>query len=261
MTQPFKSLRSLKSPIIDVRNLWFTYGNHVVLENVTFTLFPGEYVGLIGPNGGGKSTLVQILLGILKPTKGSVKVMGVGNSSYHCCVGYVPQNLPSNEVGFPATVLEVVLSGLAPHSRLFGMYTKSQKTYVRYIMETVGISDLSRRRIGELSGGQRQKVFIARALVARPQILVLDEPDAGVDGISQKAFYALVGALNKENKMTIILVSHDIDAVTREVSKVLCLNKTMMCHSTVKEFLSDTALSEFYGHDVKLVKHHPNRHA
>ena len=198
-------------------------------------------MGLIGPNGGGKSTLVRILLGILKAKKGSIE------KSEEMNIGYVPQRISTMISFFPATVFEIVRSGLPRN--------KTSNITPAESMKLVGITDLKAKLIGELSGGQVQKVFIARALVSDPKILILDEPVVGIDPHATAKFYSILKKLNKEKNITIVLVSHDLDVVNNEVDTVFCLNKTLVCRGHKMDLMNEKNLKKLYGDTFKLVNH------
>lgn len=203
-----------------------------MLDGVTAEIPVGDYLGIIGPNGGGKTTLLKILLGLLLPTEGEVKLFGeaISDSSARAHIGYVPQS--SNAIGlqFPATVEEVVQSGRTPLKKPFDAWSKVDSRAVKNAFEIAGVSHLACRRIGTLSGGERQRTLIARALAAEPKILILDEPTSAIDAASQEQFYDFLRDLRKKLQLTIIIVSHDIDVVAHEVDQVLCLNRHMICH-------------------------------
>lgn len=229
-------------PAITVQDLSFAYGAHSVLSDVSFEVAEGSYTGVIGPNGGGKTTLLKIILGLIEQHSGSMTVFGnqpkvarTGGS-----IGYVPQRAVQLEQHFPATVREVVQSGLT------SVRLKNQSDAVESALEATGISDLQHRLINALSGGQRQRVFIARCLVSNPKMLLLDEPVTGVDGPSRDRFYALLRTLNKEHGITILFVTHDVDAIAKEVDQVLCINQKICCHASPKEFLQKHVLDELY---------------
>ncbi|MEK7528372.1 MAG: metal ABC transporter ATP-binding protein [Patescibacteria group bacterium] len=225
-----------KKPIISVRDVNVIYGDQKVLDGISFDVMEGDYLGIIGPNGGGKTTLLRVILGLLKPDSGSVEI-NAGR------IGYVPQRISQREMNFPATVEEVVRSG--------GRYGVAADQ----AMEMTDIVSLKKRIIGELSGGQRQRVFIARALALQPDVLILDEPAVGVDIASQEKFYEFVAELNKKHKLTILFVSHDIDVVAHEATAVLCLNNTLICHTTPEEAITTDYLEKIYGRKVKFILH------
>lgn len=245
-------------PIIDIRDLSFNYDEHSILENVSFVVNKGDYLGLIGPNGSGKTTLLKLLLGILKPQKGTISVFGQSPDKLkdRYKIGYVPQRITQADIQFPATVEEIVFSGRTAKAGLFRSFSKKDHAQVNKALELVGISDYRNRLIGELSGGQRQRVFIARALAGEPTVLILDEPTVGVDLASQEAFYTLLCELNTKHKLTIVLVSHDIDVVAQEVKTVLFLNRSVIAYGSPKDLLKEGNLEKMYGEKMKFIVHH-----
>lgn len=215
-------------------------------------------MAIIGPNGGGKSTLLRLILGLLEPSYGEIKLFGkprrIFKDQYK--IGYVPQRAAQIDLNFPITVEEVVKLGFAHKSSLFRMESAEDRTHVQIIMEKVGISDLKNRQISALSGGQRQRVMIARALVSRPQILILDEPNTGVDTHSQRLFYDFLKELNRNENITILFVTHDLGVIADDVGHVLCINQTLLsCHNP-HEILSCSEMSKLYGIDAHVVCHH-----
>jgi zinc transport system ATP-binding protein len=249
----------LKNPIISIKDLSFHYGNQYVLENINFELPRGAFLGLVGPNGSGKSTLIKNILGILKPQNGSIFLFDVSIQKFKKWdkVGYVSQKANSFNSGFPATVFEVVSMGLYGKIGLFRFLKKEHKQKIHDAIQAVGMGEYSNRNIGELSGGQQQRVFIARALVSDPELLILDEPTVGIDAKSVKDFYDLLGYLNKEKGLTMLLVTHDVGAVSDKITHVACINKTLFFHGQSDEFekIQKEGLSSFYGHDVHLLNH------
>lgn len=243
--------------IISADKLSFAYGRNSVLENVSFELKEGEYVGIIGPNGGGKTTLIKLILGLIEPTHGSLTVMGNANSdrAHRSLIGYVPQHLASPYAFFPATVEEIVRGGRASHVGFFDFARKHDAKAVEEALIEVDLMHLRKRLIYELSGGERQRVFIARALARRPKMLIFDEPTTGIDIKSQKQFYELLESLNKKG-MTILLVSHDVDVVAQQVGMVLCLNHELVCHVKAESFVESNYLEKVYGKNMKYVFHH-----
>lgn len=246
-----------KQPVIEVSGLSYAISDNRVLEDLSFVINEGDYVGLLGPNGSGKTTLLKLLLGLLAPDSGKISICGAApeDLKHRVQIGYVPQRASRTDWEFPATVREVVLSGRTPLLKTFQGFSAEDRTFAQQAMEIVDVSALADRTIGELSGGQRQRVFIARALAAQPKLLILDEPTTGVDVTVQHAFYAFLKKLNTEYGITIVLVSHDIDAITHESSSVLCINKTLVCHMPTQEFLDSTHLSELFGHHATHVYH------
>jgi zinc transport system ATP-binding protein len=250
---------STSNNLIDLQDISFHYGDGYVLEDITFSIPQGAFVGLVGPNGSGKSTLIKIIFGLLKAQKGSVHIFGKKMSKFHdwSKIGYVSQKANSFNSGFPASVFEVVSMGLTSKLGLFKFMKTNDRKAVMDALQLVGMSDFASSNIGELSGGQQQRVFIARALVSQPEILILDEPTVGVDANSTSDFYELLGKLNKDNGITLLLVTHDIGTITDKVTHVACLNKTLHFHGETNEFeqFNERELSGFYGHHVHVLSH------
>lgn len=225
--------------MIEIDHLTFAYEEKIVLDDIQWTIREGEFWGLFGPNGSGKSTLMKCILGLLKPQYGEIRVMG--NSAFHrkngMKIGYVSQKANSFDRGFPATVQEVVASGLAGKKGLFRRLNHQDWKKVDEALEQVGLIDLKKRNIGNLSGGQQQRVFIARALVAEPKILVLDEPTVGMDVQSTEAFYTLLSRLHREEKLTLLLVTHEMGVFTTYVNRVACLNQRLIFQGDVETFV------------------------
>lgn len=240
--------------LINVKKL--SYKN--ILQNISFCIKRGDYVAIIGPNGGGKSTLVRLLLGLLKSTAGVVELFGKeqGDFREYHKIGYVPQRAEGIDVSFPISVEEVIGLGLAYKSSLFKRSSVDEAMQIQNVMEKMDILELKDRRISDLSGGQRQRVMIARALVSRPQILILDEPNAGVDTHSQRKFYDLLKELNEKEKITILFVTHDLGVIADDVKSVLCINQTLFVHDDAHEILNCSEMSKLYGMDTHLVCHH-----
>ncbi|MFV9511579.1 metal ABC transporter ATP-binding protein [Tepidibacillus sp. LV47] len=246
-------------PLIEIQNLSFQYGTNQVLKHVNLVVEEGEFLGLVGPNGSGKSTLLKIILGLLEPTVGEIKLFGQPIERFRDWkkIGYVSQKANSFNRGFPATVEEVVETGLYGSIGLFRRIHKSHREKVKETLRLVGLEEFSKRNISKLSGGQQQRVFIARAIVSQPQLLILDEPTVGVDTESVHQFYQLMGKLNHDLGMTLILVSHDIGMVTEKVTKLVCLNKQLFFHGTPKEFAQQQrVLEKTYGSEMSLITHH-----
>ncbi len=235
-------------PIIETKDLSFSYGNTKVLEDINLVIHKGDYLGIIGPNGGGKTTLLKLMLGLLKPQKGQI----ILHSNQ---IGYVPQKAVNFDANFPATVWEVVSMGRYGKIGLFRYLGPKDKEIISKALEQVGMTNYKNRLIGDLSGGQQQRVFIARALVTNPQIIFLDEPTVGVDIKAQEDFYKLLEKLNRELRLTLILVSHDIDVVTNEATEVACINCKLVCHLKPKEFISSDYIKKLYGKDIKFIVH------
>ncbi len=216
------------TPIIEIKNLSFSYHKQKILEDINLEVYEKDFLAIIGPNGGGKSTLLKLILGINPIKDGSIKTFGEVPKKNLSKIGYVPQNTNVN-TDFPIKVLEVVLMGhIGEKSPLFG-YGKEEKMCAMGALSQVGMEKFANNKIGELSGGQRQRVMIARALCAHPKILILDEPTASIDIEGQKLIYELLKTLN--SYITIIVVSHDISVVMRYADKVVHINKCLTYHN------------------------------
>lgn len=246
-----------KTPCIEVNGLSYQINENLILDNVTFHLNTGDYAGIVGPNGGGKTTLVKLILGLIPPTKGQIKIFGhsVNSSEANKEIGYVPQKIGQFLNNFPTTVEEVVKSGRTVRRGWLRRFNAKDLEAVNYAMEATGVSQYAKKLLNELSGGERQRVFIARALAAEPKILILDEPTSGVDIGHQERFYEFLRDLRKKFNLTIIYVSHDIDFIAKEVSTVLCLNQKLVCHQTPQAFLTKENLEKIYGPHSKIILH------
>ncbi|MHA7733353.1 metal ABC transporter ATP-binding protein [Nitrosopumilus sp. S6] len=224
---------------VEISNLSVQYPDVKALDDVSFVVNQGDFLGIIGPNGAGKSTLFDCMLGLNTKYKGEIKFFGkdIKNSKNHLReIGYVPQK-PIFEKNFPATVSDVVRMGLR---------NESDENKINEILQQLWIHELRNRRIGELSGGQLQRVFIAKALIHNPKILILDEPVTGIDQQSIELFYSILRELNSKQKITIIWSSHDLDAVNQLANHVACLNRTLFFHGESEKFFSDDELVKQY---------------
>jgi len=240
--------------VIDVKNLNYKS----IIKNISFSIKRGDYTAIIGPNGGGKTTLLRLILGLIQPTSGEIKFFNRSKKEFKDSskIGYVPQRAAQLDLNFPITVYEVVKLGFAYKSSLFKPMSSEDKQHIKDIMEKVGVSDLKDRLVSQLSGGQRQRVMIARALVSRPQILILDEPNTGVDTQSQKIFYDFLRELNQKEKITILFVTHDLGVIVDDVTNVLCINQSLLSCQNPHEVLNCTDMSQLYGVDAHVMHHH-----
>lgn len=246
--------------IIAVDKVYFLYNENVVLDNITFDVHQGDYLGVLGPNGGGKTTLLKIIVGLLKPTRGSVNLFNKPIKEFRDWhhIGYVPQRVQQGEWQFPATVEEIVNSGRTGRKRFVEHFTDEDSATVQTAMKVAEVGKLRNRLLSSLSGGQRQRVFIARALAAQPKLLILDEPTVGVDIATQQQFYAFLKELRATYNVTIILVTHDIDVIASEVEYILCVNRELVCHSPLKDVINQETLDKLYGKKIKYIFHGHN---
>ncbi|WP_299291704.1 metal ABC transporter ATP-binding protein [Nitrosopumilus sp.] len=249
--------------VLEVKDLVIGYDNHLAVDKISFDVQEGDVLGIVGPNGAGKTTLFRAILGLQKYS-GKIKMFGLEDSKYHSIIpliGYVPQKVIF-EPNFPATVFDVVSMGIIPNKKLLKgakivqqcgccwnrFYSDLGSNYKKVMgsLKTVGIESLKNRRIGELSGGELQRVFIAKSLVKDPLLLILDEPVTSVDAESQKKFYELIKKINQENQITIVWSSHDLDAISKYASRVACMNKKLFFHGEKEEFFSNKDLLRTY---------------
>ncbi|OGK51605.1 zinc ABC transporter ATP-binding protein [Candidatus Roizmanbacteria bacterium RIFCSPLOWO2_01_FULL_41_22] len=243
--------------IIELKNISFAYQKEHVLRDINLQVHLGDYLGMIGPNGGGKTTLLKIMLGLLKPSQGSVCLFSQPLDQFRDWpkIGYVPQKAVNFDANFPATVYEVVAMGRYGKRGLFRRLNASDKKMILESLRQVEMIEYKDRIIGDLSGGQQQRVFIARALSSQPQVILLDEPTVGVDLKAQEAFYQLLQKLNQKLNLTLVLVSHDIDVVAHEATELACVNTTLIYDKNPQDFLKDDRLKLLYGHGVKYILH------
>jgi len=236
-------------PAISLHNVSFAYGAAPVLEEVTLSVSAGQFMSIIGPNGGGKTTLLKIILGLLTPQSGTVRLFGQAPAAARRQVGYVPQYL-HYDPQFPVTVLDVVLMGRLG-TRLGGPYTRQDRAAALQALEELQLSGLSSRPFSGLSGGQRQRALIARALAVDPRLLLLDEPTANVDTQGEAKLWEILKMLNQ--RMTILLVSHDVGMVSNLVAQVICVNRRVVVHPT--RALSAGTLTRMYQTDLRAILH------
>jgi zinc transport system ATP-binding protein len=238
--------------IVSIRDLWVYQGEHAVLENIDLQLDAGDFLGIIGPNGGGKSTLLKAMLGLIKPDRGEIAVFGLPPAAARSHMGYVPQKTVFDR-SFPVKVQDVVLMGRYSRKGLLHRYGRQDRQAAFRALADVGMADRAGRQIGALSGGEQQRVFVARSLVSDPELLLLDEPTAGIDSAQQTDFYDLLCHLNRDLGIAIVLVSHDVTAVSSYVSKIACLNQRLYYHGSVE--LSNEDIEKAYGCPVEMIAH------
>ncbi|MEK7643757.1 MAG: metal ABC transporter ATP-binding protein [Patescibacteria group bacterium] len=235
--------------IIEIKSVSFAYGGTPVLNNVSLNIHEGDYIGVIGPNGGGKTTLLRIILGLLKPTSGAVKLFGTPClcRKEWSRLGYVPQKAINFDPLFPATVYEVAAMGRYGKKGLLRGLNAEDHRVIAESLGRVEMLEYRDRLIGDLSGGQQQRVFIARALSGEPEVLLLDEPTIGIDLQTQEQFYRLLKKLNKELNLTLILISHDIGVVAGEATEIAFLNQSIQYYGDPSGFADEKSLTGLYG--------------
>jgi zinc transport system ATP-binding protein len=242
----------MTAEIVSIDNLWIFREEHAILEDINLKLERADFLGLIGPNGGGKSTLLKVMLGLIKPDKGRIRIFGQEPEAARARMGYLPQKTIFDQ-NFPIKVQEVVQMGRFSKTGLFHRYGPADRNAAFRALEEVGMEDRADREIGALSGGEQQRVFVARSLVSDPELLLLDEPTAGVDSSQQTEFYELLCHLNKDMGIAIVLVSHDITAISKYVGKIACLNQRLYYHGS-KE-LTNEDIEKAYGCPVEMIAH------
>jgi zinc transport system ATP-binding protein len=240
--------------IVNIQHVFFSYGEAPVLEDVNIEIKQKDYLAIIGPNGGGKTTILKLILGLLKPNRGTVRVFGKFPKEVRKLIGYLPQNF-TFDFDFPMSVMEVVLMGRLGKRGVGKRYTGTDIQICLRALKKVGMEQLKNREIGNLSGGQMQRVFIARALTTEPRLLLLDEPVSSIDTKWQQTFYELLDELNKE--IAIVLVTHDIGVISTYIDKIACVNKKLYYHGSKKEGMHK--ISELYECPVQLITHEPSQ--
>lgn len=236
--------------IIKLSDISAAYDGKTVLSHVNLSIYERDFLGVIGPNGGGKTTLIKLILGLLQPISGNIRFHKNGKEVAEIPMGYLPQ-YSSIDKKFPISVYEVVLSGLSKQKSLLHRYSSEQHEQVKSIISRMGLEGLEKRAIGELSGGQLQRTLLGRALVSNPEVVILDEPNTYIDKRFEAKLYSLLGEINKER--AIILVSHDIGTVLQNVKTIACVNETLDYHSDTE--LPAEWLEEHFGCPIELLGH------
>jgi len=237
-------------PAIKITDVWVHYDGISALEAIDFEIPQLDFLGIIGPNGGGKTTLLKTLIGLVKPSRGKIAILGEPPARAHSLIGYVPQ-VSTFDRQYPIDAWDAVMMGRLSISRIFRPYNRNDRALTAEALERVGMLDLKTRQIGKLSGGQVQRVLIARALAARPKILLLDEPTSSVDSEAEKGLYELLHELNAEQ--TIVIVSHDIGVISSHVKSIACLNRKLYHHGS--KDLTPEVIEAVYGCPVDLIAH------
>ena len=251
-----------KVPIFDVKQLNFIVRGQKILSDISFEIFEGEYIAIIGPNGGGKTTLIRMLLGLETPSAGEIKIFGKKLQEFKewYKIGYVPQRATLVDENFPGTVEDIVKMGRIAKRGIFAGMSSDDKAVVEDAMIKMDIINLRNKMVGTLSGGQRQRVMIARALASSPKILILDEPNTGVDMVSQQRFYALLSKLNKEENITILFITHDIGVIADDIGRLFTINQKATICNDPKKMLSCEEVSDLYGINAHALHNHKHEH-
>lgn len=235
---------------VELKNVSFSYKEGLVLEDVNISIQPGEFVCFVGPNGGGKTTLMKLIIGLLTPDTGTVSVIGMSPLKARPLIGYVPQHA-HHDLMFPVTVWDVVLMGRIDNHYRFGAFTSFDRKQAELALQEVDLLHLKKRPFSALSGGQRQRTLIARALVSEPSVMILDEPMTNIDALREKELVELLKTLSE--RMTILMVTHDLGFVSKYVSKVVCVNRKAVIHPTTE--MTGDLINLMYDHSVSMIRH------
>ncbi len=235
--------------LVELKSVDAAYNSEIILKDVSMDIFSDDFIGVIGPNGGGKTTLIKIILKLLKPVRGNVNYVNGDSENSEHFIGYLPQTSTIDKK-FPISVLDVVLSGLVSRKNLIKRNTNSEKALAREIISKLGISHIQKKTIGELSGGEMQRVFLCRAIISSPKLLILDEPNTFVDSKFERDLYEALTDLNK--KMAILIVSHDIGTISSYIKTIACVNKELHYHES--NIITENQL-QAYNCPIQLITH------
>ncbi len=241
-------------PAVIFENLSFAYGGRTVIEGGNLSIDVGEFACIVGPNGGGKTTLAKLMLGLLKPTTGSVRVFGKPPAQVRSRIGYMPQHIQLDP-RFPVSVLDVVLMGRLGNGKLFGPYTADDRRAAELALREVELLDKRDRPFSELSGGEQRRLIIARAVACEPELLLLDEPTTNLDPRVERELYKVLDDLNR--RMTVVVISHDMAFVSQFVQKVICVKRQIHVHPT--SAIEGKMFAEIFGEDIRMIRH--DRHS
>ncbi len=234
--------------LVELDKITAGYGNQIVLTDVSLTIHDRDFIGVIGPNGGGKTTLLKVIIGLLAPVSGSIRYFAEGKDRYNF-IGYLPQ-LMQYDHKFPITAMDVVLSGIMAGNRLMKRITESEREQAVRLLEQMGVAHLQKKAIGELSGGERQRLFLCRSIISNPRLLILDEPDTFVDNRFEHDLYELLSDLN--DHMAVIMVSHDIGTISSNVKTIACVNRRLHYHPS--NMITEQQLAA-YDCPIQLITH------
>lgn len=240
----------MEKEVVNFQNVSFSFNDVLVLEEVSFSIQERSFISIVGPNGGGKTTLLKLMLGLLNPSRGTITVFGMPPDKARTSVGYMPQYIQFDP-HFPVTVLDVVLMGRLRKGMRLGPYGKKDRAACLDALRKLEMHDARNRPFGALSGGQRQRVLMARALAAEPQLLLLDEPTSNVDMAVETELFELLHALS--DVITVVVVSHDLGFVSQYVERVVCVNRRVFVHPTTA--ITGAMINELYGTHVRMVRH------
>lgn len=243
-------MSSEATKVVEFDRVSFAYDGVLVLEDITLSIDRGDFLSIVGPNGGGKTTILKLILGLLRPRSGEVRVFGDTPEKARSSIGYMPQSTSLDPL-FPVSVKDVVLMGRLGISSSLGFYSRTDRMRAEQALEMVDMKEFMKRPFSSLSGGQSQRVLLARALAVQPEILILDEPTSSVDVAVESELYELLRRLNEN--MTIVLVTHDLGFVSRYVKNVACVNKRLVSHPTCE--IAGETISAIYGSDMHMVRH------
>jgi zinc transport system ATP-binding protein len=239
-----------RNQVVEFRDVCFAYDGAPVLENVNFTIQERTFISIVGPNAGGKTTLLKLMLGLLKPSQGTIEIFGQLPEKARPRIGYMPQYVQFDP-SFPVSVLDVVLMGRLGNGARLGPYGKADRAIAMEALHKLEMDKARNRPFMALSGGQRQRVLIARALTAEPELLLLDEPTANVDMAVETELFELLNTMSES--ITVVVVSHDLGFVSQYVQSVVCVNRRVMIHPTTA--VTGEVISALYGADVRMVRH------
>ncbi len=249
-----------KKIVVAFKDIWARYNSTVILEDINLTIQKKEIISIVGPNGGGKTTLLRIIMGFLKPYRGNVSVLGIHPVKLKNMgrIGYLPQDV-HHDFHFPLSVFDVVAMSRYAGKVFLERLSKNDRECIHEALKKVDMADYKKHHFGSLSGGQRQRTLIARALALQPEILLLDEPATGLDTVAQDSFYHLLSHLRDSENLTIIMVSHDIGSVSLVVDKIACLNKRIHFHGSPSScFSSQEKLQKTFGTNIQFLLHDQN---